>query len=432
MSQAQVDGQNNYENRDGQPRSGETSILFEPAVKWLLIACLVVAVWYRFMPLIVVSTFLLLLSLMITFWRKKSLANIIPALELSKSRLFAGEEFMIHGTVYNDKWLPLIWLEWDFPINKGIVLGDNERETYSIRFLWLLWFQRAAWTLKGKALHRGVYDIGKTTLRSGDGFRFTEVEKRHGLNRKLYVYPRLVPVLVPGFRPSMQWGVQGRQGGFIEDPLLVNGIREYQAGDELRRLNWRVAARTGKLQTNVYQPVVIKQLLIYIDVQGFVINENKFEDIRKQQEYVTTKEESFEWFLSVIASIAVRYKEQGISIGLASNALNYVEQKMRTVLPSMNLTPFLDQLARITQRVGVGKMTVLDEILYQGKLSFPLFIFCEYITKNHYMWYQQHKQELADVRFYYKSQTVYSEKLGTRAKAMNTFLTSSGLSRKGF
>ncbi|MEL7565683.1 MAG: DUF58 domain-containing protein [Dehalobacterium sp.] len=405
-----------------------TSLLFERHAIWVLLAILLAAVWYRFIPLIVVSTFLLVLSLMINTWKKLSLRHIKTALKLSKSRLFVDEEFLITASIHNNKWLPLVWLEWIFPESKGISLGDNESNNmYTVRLLWLLWYQKAEWTLNGKALKRGVYDIGQVTLRSGDGFRFAETEKLFPLNDRIYVYPKLISVNVPNFPPSLEWGAKGKKGGFIEDPLFVIGTREYQAGDELRRFNWRASARTGKLQTNVYQPVVTEQLLIYIDVAGFVINEYEYQDPIKQKEYADGKEEGFEWFLSVIASVAVHYRERGISIGSANNGLNIDGKKMASILPGPNLTPFLDQLALITQRVGVQKMAALDEILYQGSLHVPLFVFCNYITEYHYLWYQRHRHKLSEVCFYYKYETKQISqdlnRAGAATKPMDLFFS---------
>ncbi|AKL95984.1 hypothetical protein CACET_c25390 [Clostridium aceticum] len=411
-------------SKEEQPKTLETSTLFEPYLMWILVVLLLIAIGYRFIPLVIVSTFLLLLSSIITIWKKMSLMHIKPTLQLSKTRLFVDEEFLIHASIYNDKWLPLIWLEWSFPKDEGIRLGDKEDDTHTIRFLWLLWFQQVKCTLKGRGLKRGVYNIGEVILRSGDGFRFAETEELFSLDNRLYVYPKRVAVHVPNFSASIQWGVKGKQGGFIEDPLLVMGIREYQAGDELRRLNWRASSRTGKLQANVYQPVVMEQLMMYIDVQGFVINESAYENPTELKTYVSNKREAFEEFLSIIASIAVKYREQGISIGFVSNALNNDREKMPSILPSTNLTPHLDQLAEITQTVGVEKMRALDEMLHRGQLYAPLYIFCNHITEGHYMWYQQHKNKLTEVCFYYRNETEYAKKLATVAKSINRFLSS--------
>ncbi|NEU29670.1 DUF58 domain-containing protein [bacterium LRH843] len=390
--------------------SKETSILFTPFMIWCLVACVLVAIWFKFLPLIAVSTFLLMLAVLIVVWKEQSVKNLKLALDLPASRIFAGDDCTIHASVKNDKWLPLIWLEWQFERSDLIVWGDNNRDVYVTRLLWLLWFQQIKWEVKGKAMQRGVYNIGNITVRSGDGFRFTEKAQIYQLNNQLYIYPKLVSVQVQAFRPNVQWDMKGRRGGFLEDPLLINGIREYEPGDEWQRFNWRASARTGKLQTNVYQPVVAEQLVIYIDVQGFVINELKYADEpSKQQKYALKMKESFERFLSIIASTAVAYQKQGMSVGYASNGLNDVGANLDAVPPSKQLTPLLDQMAKMTQHVRRNKIAALEEIVHRRQ-SAPLFIFCERVTKEHYLWYEQH-QHMLDIHFYYLFSNDYSMKL---------------------
>lgn len=422
MSRKQLVPKNVSKGNGVKFHSKEASILFAPYTIWVVIVLLLIAIWFKFLALIVVGTFLLLLSTIVSGWKKESLKHIKLNLQLSRARLFMGEKFIAKVYLHNDKWLPLIWLECIFPESKEIIFGINESSSYIIRFLWLMSFQKIEWTLKGRAAKRGVYNIGQVTLRSGDGFRFAQIEQARLLERNIYVYPKLMEVLVPRFNILIQQGLQGRQGGFIEDPLLVKGTRGYQPGDELRRANWRATARTGKLQTNVFETIASKQLIIYIDVQGFVINEMICENPQKLKEYVDDKRQNFEQLLSIIASVGVKYKEQGVNIGIASNALNHIGRNLTVQFPSSNLTPFLDELAKITQRIGNLKIEGLDEILHNSKQQIPLFIFCQQITESHFMWYERNKNKLSVVTFYYKEETEYSKKLISNSKSIDTFL----------
>ena len=104
---------------------------------------------------------------------------------------------------------------------------------------------------------------------------------------------------------------------------------------------------------------------------------------------------------------------------------------MPIISPITNLTPFLDELARITQRVVAKKMSVLDEMLHGGKLSVPLLIYCEKVTERHYMWYQNNKNKLSDTTFYYRIETEFSNKLDSIAKPIEKFISSINLSAKG-
>ncbi|MBM4763599.1 DUF58 domain-containing protein [Bacillus sp. B15-48] len=409
-TETEADVQQTKDGSDEQQKIVETSFFFQKYANWVLLLCLLAAVWFQFVPGILVSSFLLFLSFFIGTWTKQSLKKIESTLKLLNSRVFVNQQFHLEANLFNNKWLPLIWLEWELPKRKEIIFGDRENGSNLVRFLWILWYQRVKWTISGTASKRGVYDLGQVTIRSGDAFRFAETEKQLDLNAQLIVYPKLIPVLPPTLRPSMQWEMKGKQGGFIEDPLMINGIRDYQAGDELRRFNGRASARTGRLQTNVYKPVVAEQITIYTDCSGFEIDESAFTDPMEMEKVKVKKAEEFEAYLSVIASVAVKYHEQSFKIGYGSNSLSYQGQKMNNISPTSDLHPLLDQMAMSTHRV-VRCASTLGELVHNGMGSSPLFIFCNQVTKEHYLWFEQYKQKLTTVRFFYRNESKYAQKL---------------------
>ncbi|PWA07922.1 hypothetical protein DCC39_15880 [Pueribacillus theae] len=413
-------------NRDAKETNPmQTSYFFERFAIWVFVAVLLVSIWFRMLPLIIVSVFLILLFFMITLWKKKSLTRIETSLDMSRSRVFAEEEFTVQASIVNNKWLPLIWIEWEFPESTHLIWGEGKRDRYMIRFLWMLWYQRVEWAIKGTALKRGVYQLGKVKLRSGDGFRFSEIEQVQDLDGILYVYPKLVPVHVAPFSLSLNWGAKGKQGGFLEDPLLVSGVRDYQSGDEWRRINWKATARTGALITNVYQPIVNRELMMFIDVEGFAVDETKYEDPKEQKEYAEMKKREFEQFLQIITSVAVTYHKQGVQLGFASNASDHFGRKQRSVPPSEDLTRFLDQVALITANVAGDK--ILVDILRNGIPKCPLFLFSKEVTNKHVRSYQENKHKIPEIRFYYQSASEHAAKLAKIAKPIDSFRAKSML-----
>lgn len=401
----------------------KSSYLFEWYIVLFFGVLLLVAIWFSFLPLIIVTSFLLLLSIIIVVWKEQSLNKVDVAINPSKTRIFSGENFYINVAIKNDKWLPLVWLELDFPDNEFVRLGQKEESKYVLRFLWLMSYQHVHWKIKGRGLKRGVYRTGSMEIRSGDGFRFTEKKQSVQTNQSIYIYPELLPVTVPAFDPSMQWEVQGSEGGFLEDPLLVSGTREYEVGDSWKRLNVRATARTGKLQTNIYERIATKELFIYVNVRGFEINEEKYvDDLVKQQHYEEFMHDRFEFFLSIITSFVVDYHEKGIHIGYVSNAQNDFGEKQPFVLPTETLPAVLDHIALMTQKQIRHKTSPLKEAVLTNKIQAPLFIFCRTITKNDYEWYVQNKHKVS-MQFYYVNRTDFSMKLGTVATPIENLLT---------
>ena len=112
---------------------------------------------------------------------------------------------------------------------------------------------------------RGYYQVGPLVLETGDLF---------GLHRRfrivtepiyIMVYPRVVPL--PGYdiasrRPIGEIRLTHR---LFEDPTRIAGVRYYQPGDPLNRVNWAATARTGVLHCKVYDASTIAGATIVLD-----------------------------------------------------------------------------------------------------------------------------------------------------------------------
>lgn len=406
--------QQDKEQQEELSKPSKASVLFERYMGWFVLTILAGAVWFKNTPLIVVSTFLLTISLFISLWKRKALQGLVPGLHLPKSRVFAGDQVPLACTLSNQKWLPLVWVEWELPYQEGLSWNERDKENYLIRLLWLLGHRRVTWEIEGLALHRGVYSVGQLLLRSGDAFRFSETESQVDLIKDLYVYPKLLPVHAPSLITVFQWGMSGKKGGMLEDLSQISGIREYQSGDEWRKIHWQASARTGSLKTWVYQPIVPRQLIMGIDVAGY-----------------NRDNESFEWFLSVIASLGIAYNRQGIRLGHACNALDRRGIKIRSMSFSKSITPLMDDLAKMTSQINKSHDSLWEELRPKGKALAPVFYFCHHIEERHVQWVKKHKKAASYVLFYYHQKTSFADMLQGQAKSMATLHPDSLTLQKG-
>jgi len=114
---------------------------------------------------------------------------------------------------------------------------------------------------------RGRFLLGPVITRGSDTFQFHSIIKEHAIIDSFAVVPPLLKVkalpinrqrLLPesGYIPSIIY--RGRDFDF-------QGVRDYQEGDEVRAINWRVTAKFNKLSTNEFALDQTARIFIIFD-----------------------------------------------------------------------------------------------------------------------------------------------------------------------
>ncbi len=157
-----------------------------------------------------------------------------------------------------------------------------------------------------KCHRRGYYQIGPMVAESGDLF---------GLNRRfrvlqepdyLLVHPRFIELEGYDLASRRPIGEIVMTHRLFEDPTRIAGIRNYQNGDSLSRIHWRATARTGQLQSKVYEASSVAGASILLDFHTTSFQKND-EPVRS------------ELAVSCAASIANAVHQMRQQVGLVSN-----------------------------------------------------------------------------------------------------------------
>jgi uncharacterized protein (DUF58 family) len=241
------------------------------------------------------------LYLLSRWWVRRAMEQLRFRRTLATQRAFLGERVPVEVEVWNSGFLPVPWvhLRENLPVDlrvpssiqRVISLLPRERET--IRFDLHGW-------------RRGYYDIGPLSCRGGDLFGVTEVVRQSAAEDHLIVYPKIIPLpnlALPSLSP---FGTLPSQQRLFEDPTRVMGVRDYQAGDSPRRIDWKTSAVVGRLQVRRYQPA--------ISVQAFIMLNLNTTEYSRRGRFVAP-----ELAIVVAASIANQLNEQRQAVGLATN-----------------------------------------------------------------------------------------------------------------
>ena len=118
-----------------------------------------------------------------------------------------------------------------------------------------------------EAERRGVYQVGPTLVETTDPLGFYGFVQRVGGQSELAVYPTPLPLRRVFLEESAAPGWRGQEAAQVRGSGTdFHGVREYQAGDELRHVHWRTTARTGVLSVAEYAQGASRDAVIALDL----------------------------------------------------------------------------------------------------------------------------------------------------------------------
>ena len=308
----------------------------------------------------------LLVALVSWVWNRLSLEQVHYERVVAQNRVFRGEETTLTITVMNRKPVPLgkLNMEDEFPEEIEIVGGEvspgsNPKSMVLKHHTSLSWYERVKWEYTIKCDTRGFFRFGPARMESGDLFGFYESETTRVERDYLLVYPRVIPLPelgLPALRPLGE-----TRGGIeiFEDMSRPRGIREYQAGDPLKIVDWKATARLGQLQVRAFEPSSTFTVILVVAVET---------SERSWEGYSPT---NLERVITASASIASYAAERQYSIGLFSNGVPILTDRPMKVEPASTpeqLTIILEALATV-RPLPIGPMS---EQLALNLRQFPL------------------------------------------------------------
>ena len=220
-----------------------------------------------------------------------------------------GDSIPVTIKVDNSRRIPIAWVLVEDVLSKADRAERGKRLAISGRHIEVTNFKAGGqlqMMYQIKCMRRGYYQIGPLVAETGDLF---------GLNRRyrvlqnpdyLLVKPKVIALDgydIASRRPVGEIVMTHR---LFEDPTRIAGVREYQNGDSHSRIHWRATARTGKLQSKIYEPSTVAGATILLD-----FHQDSFE---KQHEPVRS-----ELAITCVASIANAIHQMGQQTGFASN-----------------------------------------------------------------------------------------------------------------
>jgi uncharacterized protein (DUF58 family) len=168
--------------------------------------------------------------------------------------------------------------------------------------------QTMEWKTDGTCTRRGLFNLGPTTLRSGDPLGLCSLELTHPNSTILLVLPPVLPL------PAIEIAAGGRAGegrrssrAALETTVSVETVREYAPGDPLKSIHWPTSARQNALYVRQFEHMPSSDWYIFLDLEGRVQVGSGFE---------STEEHS----IILAASLTHRGLREGHSVGMVMSS----------------------------------------------------------------------------------------------------------------
>ena len=284
------------------------------------LAALAAGAWFGLTAPVILGALVAGTGLVARGWAAICLWGVVAERSLDGARAFPGDALSISIALDNGKPLPLSWIRARQGIPDGLrpvpaesqdrrdIAIDSSTEGTALAVETALGPYRRA-TLSRSLLceRRGYFPLPPLTVESADVFglflrRRTETNARSDTDAVI-VYPRLHPVTDFGLPARHPLGPNRDPRRLFEDPGRPAGVRDYDGNTPFKAIAWKASARTGVLQTKIFEPTVTLEVSLCLAVDGFAAGD------------------AFEVAVSLTASLVHAELAERRSVGLYANGV---------------------------------------------------------------------------------------------------------------
>ena len=294
-------------------------------------------------------------------WASRSVAAVTVERK-HEPRMFFGQSAIVRLEVHNRGRLPVLWLRLSDTVPFDLIGGPAFRQVLSLRP-----GERQHYEYRLLGRRRGYYSLGPLLSQGGDLLGTAAYERQAGADDSVIVYPRIVPLHDLGLPSQSPFGVLPSKQRLFEDPARIRGVRDYQPGDSLRRLDWKTSARMGRLQVRRYEPAIALETAIFLNLAAG--------EYPQAHRHTAT-----ELGIVASASLAVHLVEQRQAVALATNGRDPLGSAppgpgTTAALPLRkgreHLMHILDLLARVELAPEAEAAVPFLELLNRRSLALP-------------------------------------------------------------
>lgn len=200
----------------------------------------------------------------LTAWRGVEVRS-----EMTPTKVFAGEDVTLRIEIRNAKRTPLPIVRLAVALPEGLSPGfelaplafAGHRRRLSIEGR-----SDVSVSLRVRTDRRGEFWLEPIDVELSDPFDLMPVRRTIAVERPIVVMPEPSSGAALRVRRALPFGAPAPAARLFEDREHFAGVRDYEAGDPMHHVHWRLSAHAGRLQTMVFDPTRSAEVLLALDV----------------------------------------------------------------------------------------------------------------------------------------------------------------------
>ncbi|WP_127585027.1 DUF58 domain-containing protein [Paenibacillus koleovorans] len=314
-------------------------------------------------------------------FKRWGLSKIAYHRQFSVKSCYAGEELEMVERIVNRKPLPLPWLRLEalfdaslaFVSQRQLEISGSETMQNHKSLFSLLPYGQVVRRHKIVARKRGCYRMETVSMTCGDMLGLHKTATKVQMGAELIVYPKPVPFEeIPLPSHSWQGDITVRRW-IMEDPFMIQGVRDYRYGDTMNMINWKATARSSRLQVQQRDFTADHRLMIYVN---FDVTETMWNAI--------TDPELVERGIAYAASIAENAVSQGIPTGFGCNGslIDAPKQPVRVAAQSgpTHLTDLFETMAKLIMVRSDSIGQFLEQDVNSGVSNMDIIVITAFVS----------------------------------------------------
>ncbi|MDP4183441.1 MAG: DUF58 domain-containing protein, partial [Bacillota bacterium] len=181
--------------------------------------------------------------------------------EIDKNFIIKGDRVKYMLSVHNEDFIL-------YPYIKISFCGENTTFTnqFQTKNLSLLPFKDKKYSFDLECKYRGSYEVGIRSIQIDDFLGIFKLTYNNFETKYITVYPKIIYLDRFNLKTNYISETNSILNNKFEDMTTISDIRNYAYGDSLKKIHWKLTAKSNNLMVKNFQSTTETSALIFLDL----------------------------------------------------------------------------------------------------------------------------------------------------------------------